>query len=253
MSPAATQNLRARANLLQRQALRGVLHSVRRRRRAGVHLRRCPGRVPFTARVLSELVHDPQRLHEWQVTAQRRARSAAWAIASVAVAVGFATYASRSEPREGERLGRAIRPLPPMSVEARPVPPPRRRASAPPAPGSDPGRLRCGSVDCELESERCCQSWDGAKRTCVARDRSCDEASLDLACDESADCPPSLWCCLRPNSAQCLASCGPPPAWILCKQTEDCPVAQLCTGGHCSSAPARDPHARARLRRYPVP
>lgn len=59
---------------------------------------------------------------------------------------------------------------------------------------SNPGKIYCGTTECDAKSEICC--FDGSSGRCEDKANSCDTAEENQrACDEAEDCPKGLLCC----------------------------------------------------------
>src|SRR5262245_2749882 len=80
---------------------------------------------------------------------------------------------------------------------------------------SNPGKVTCGSVECNSPAEVCCGTFslggDGGKSVACTTPNGCTGTAG--ACDEAADCPASNICCLEVGSTwspitKCKASCG---------------------------------------------
>jgi hypothetical protein len=102
--------------------------------------------------------------------------------------------------------------LAPISIaSAEPHDPPAPSASAEPpspsGPSSTPGRILCGTTQCDLARERCCLS--GSKGRCVPipenpEHYACQGEEVERQCDEQQDCPGAQTCC---RSWGCSGGC----------------------------------------------
>ncbi len=90
-------------------------------------------------------------------------------------------------------------------------------------PQSTPDKILCGSSTCDLKTEVCCASEDGAGIRCAPRptDSSvnpCDKDQLAKFCDGAEDCPGGACC----RTANC---------------TNGCPVKLACEAPGCATDP----------------
>ncbi len=94
----------------------------------------------------------------------------------------------------------------------------------------DPGQVQCGQMTCgPTPGSACCVTDNGAQ---------CDQpmcGGRTVACDETADCPSGMLCCMlvTPDqggpSTDCRTDCAGAP--VVCKTNAECPngcVAQQC-------------------------
>ena len=93
---------------------------------------------------------------------------------------------------------------------------------------SNPGKITCGSTECDSTTQVCCSKFSfdaGTTRTCTAPN-ACQGGTASH-CDEKADCPQNQKCCLGFGGAQCQNNCQGPE---LCKTNLECG-----DGGTCST------------------
>jgi hypothetical protein len=85
----------------------------------------------------------------------------------------------------------------------------------------DPGKVPCGSSTCDTSKKSCCQvSGDGGADICIGPNGSCMGAKV--ACKETGDCVPGLVCCGVYGATSCLASCGGPSGFQVCRSHTEC-------------------------------
>lgn len=70
-----------------------------------------------------------------------------------------------------------------------------------PVRSATPGRIQCGTVDCDVTAETCCFDEQAALGRCLPRGTteasSCKPTEVSRACDEAADCGAAARCCLE--------------------------------------------------------
>jgi len=113
-----------------------------------------------------------------------------------------------------------------------------------PSNPSDPGNVQCGGQACNTDANVCCRALDGGG-TCNSGDVDCTGDSIEVGCDESADCtdPANPVCCgsitaSQDFSVECAASCGGADAGAslsrqICKTNAECGAAGACVTQTC--------------------
>jgi hypothetical protein len=109
-------------------------------------------------------------------------------------------------------------------------------------PPSNPNLVTCGSTECSRPDQICCVRYAdaGPVRSCVGgADFYRCETGMPVACDEAADCPPGLVCCLSYwgnglTMAGCAGQCSA-SEMTACKAGTPCPTGS-CAVRTCTSA-----------------
>lgn len=105
---------------------------------------------------------------------------------------------------------------------------------------STPGKIACGSVDCDLGTEVCCA--DAGTGRCVAKTASptaeaCGPKEAELRCDEGADCARGEACCRRVHCGPDQSPCVDPDADDACTSYASCVPSSQCYSGDLACLP----------------
>lgn len=105
-------------------------------------------------------------------------------------------------------------------------------ASRASAPNTTPGKIKCGDVSCDVETEVCCADFTGGGARCAKRpadlgDDVCGGSALTKYCDGAEDCPGGACC----ETAACTGDC--PPLYACESPRCETQPGGVCQGGAC--------------------
>ncbi len=122
--------------------------------------------------------------------------------------------------------------------------------AGPPALGSNPKKISCAAAECASPGSRCC--WpenDAGAGVCATNEEGCDGANtLEVTCDEKADCPGAEdRCCLGFGTTGCNPEgCYEGPQ--LCKTNAECGPGETCGERSCTRGGDGYPEFTIRLK-----
>ncbi len=166
-----------------------------------------------------------------------------WGVVTAAAIVGACQHPPPAPARSSI-------PPPALSVAVPEAGPQTRTAPIPNVRGT-PGRIQCGTSACDLQTEICCATEDGAEGDCVPRDgfQACPDERIAHLCDETADCKAGSVCCETwgctggcPMMVDCeRGGCAFDPDGEVCIDQSTCSQPRTCDAksgaGHCRVPP----------------
>lgn len=109
----------------------------------------------------------------------------------------------------------------------------------------DPGKIYCGSSNCDAATEECCVDLAGASAatSCVAKGGCTGTNKVGMACDEKDDCATGEICCFTSDGAKptgavcqagpCLVAGSPTDFAQSCRGDFECENTGSCVSGNC--------------------
>ena len=104
----------------------------------------------------------------------------------------------------------------------------------------DPGELHCNQQSCSTSGNNCCVQSDGGQ-ACNANAGSTCSGSVEIHCDEKADCTGAQVCCgdvaksgTKLVSCTSAASCSGIGKYQICKSNAECASGVTCKRQDCS-------------------